>query len=143
MRWTYGKSEAVQILVTFGLFLILEDLQRMVFGVQSVYQDTPMTLLGVSELGGIIYLNYQFLLIALAILVLVGLKLFIGYSRIGRLLAAVVEDPEVSEAVGINTKQMFLIRLDVWRALAVDLRGTAGKALLLSEYLLDGDGSTL
>src|SRR5258708_24786518 len=35
VRWTYGKSEAVQILITFGLFLILEDLQRMIFGVQS------------------------------------------------------------------------------------------------------------
>src|SRR5579863_1848673 len=28
IRWTYGKSEAIQVLVTFGLFLILEDLQR-------------------------------------------------------------------------------------------------------------------
>ncbi len=109
IRWTYGKSEAVQVLVTFGLFLILEDLQRMVFGVQSIYADTPMALLGISEIGGIVYLNYQLALIAVAIAVLIGLRVFIRRSRIGKLLAAVVADREVSQAMGIDTNRMFMI----------------------------------
>ena len=113
IRWTYGKSEAVQVLVTFALFLILEDLQRMVFGVQSVYQDTPMTLLGVVEIGGIVYLTYQLLLIGLAILTLIALKLFISYSRVGKLLSAVVADREVSQAMGIDTSRMFVIAFSV------------------------------
>lgn len=118
VRWTYGKSEAVQILVTFGLFLILEDLQRIVFGVQSIYQDTPMSLLGTSQIGGIVYLNYQLLLIALAVLVLVGLRVFIRRARLGRLLTAVVADREVSEAMGINTNQVFLIAFTLGAFLA-------------------------
>lgn len=109
VRWTYGRSEAVQILVTFGLFLILEDLQRMIFGVQSIYQDTPMSLLGITQIGGIVYLNYQLLLIGLAVLVLVALRLFITRTRLGRLLAAVVADREVSQAMGINTNKVFMI----------------------------------
>ena len=109
VRWTYGKSEAVQVLVTFGLFLILEDLQKMVFGVQSLYQDTPMSMLGITELGGIVYLNYQLLLIVLAGVVLVALRLFIGHSRTGRLIAAVVADREVSQALGIDTNRMYTI----------------------------------
>ncbi|SFI09012.1 branched-chain amino acid ABC transporter permease [Albimonas pacifica] len=109
IRWTYGKSEAVQVLVTFGLFLILEDLQRMVFGVQSIYADTPMALLGISEIGGIVYLNYQLALIGLAVAVLIGLRLFIRRSRTGKLLAAVVADREVSQAMGIDTNKMFMI----------------------------------
>ncbi|GGO54823.1 amino acid/amide ABC transporter membrane protein 1, HAAT family [Roseovarius pacificus] len=113
VRWTYDKSEAVQVLVTFGLFLILEDLQRMVFGVQSVYQDTPMSLLGISQIGGIVYLNYQLLLIALAIVVLIALKVFIAYSRTGKLLAAVVADREVSQAMGIDTGKMFVIAFTI------------------------------
>lgn len=107
IRWTYDKGEAVQILMTFGLFLVLEDLQRLVFGVSSYYEDTPVALLGTVEIGGIIYLTYQLLLIALAIVVLVATKLFIGYTRVGRLLAVVVEDREISEAMGINTRAMF------------------------------------
>lgn len=107
IQWTYGRGEAVQILVTFGLFLILEDLQRIVFGVRSIYADTPMSVLGVSEIRGIIYLNYQLLLILLAVLVLVGLRIFIRHTRYGKLISAVVEDREVSEALGINTRRIF------------------------------------
>ena len=85
----------------------------MVFGVQSVYQDTPMTLLGVVEIGGIVYLTYQLLLIGLAILTLIALKLFISYSRVGKLLSAVVADREVSQAMGIDTSRMFVIAFSV------------------------------
>jgi branched-chain amino acid transport system permease protein len=109
IRWTYGKSEAVQILVTFGLFLILEDLQRIVFGVNSLYEDTPMQLLGSIDIGGVVYLNYQLLLIGLAMLTIVGLEVLIGHTRIGRLIAAVVADREVSQAMGINTDRVFML----------------------------------
>lgn len=109
IRWTYGKSEAVQILVTFGLFLILEDLQRIVFGVDSFYEDTPVQLLGSIEIGGVVYLTYQLVLILLAAALLVGLKLFIGHTRIGKLIAAVVADREISQAMGINTNRVFMI----------------------------------
>ena len=113
VRWTYGRSEAIQILVTFGLFLILEDLQRMIFGVQSLYQDTPMTLLGVTMVGGVVYLNYQILLIVLAVIVLIGLRLTITRTRMGRLLAAVVADREISEAMGIDTNRMFMLAFSI------------------------------
>lgn len=109
VRWTYGKSEAVQILVTFGLFLILEDLQRIVFGVRSLYVDTPMQLLGSTSIGGIIYLNYQLLLIGLAVFVVIGLRLLIKRTRVGRLLSAVVADREIAQSIGIDTNRIFLI----------------------------------
>lgn len=109
VRWTYGRGEAVQILVTFAVFLILEDLQRLVFGVASLYEDTPMALLGIVEIGGIIYLNYQLLLIGLAIVALVAMRVFITHTRMGRLLAVVVADREISEAMGINTNRMFTL----------------------------------
>ncbi len=109
IRWTYGRHEAIQILVTFGLFLILEDLQRLVFGVRSIYQDTPMALLGVTEIGGIFYLNYQLLLIVLALAVLFGMRFLIKHTRLGRLLVAVVADREVSLAMGINTDRAFVL----------------------------------
>lgn len=109
IRWTYGRSEAVQILVTFGLFLILEDLQRMVFGVQSLYEDTPMQLLGTSRIGGVVYLNYQMLLIVLAILVVVGLRFLIRHTRLGRLITAVVADREMAQAIGIDTNRIDML----------------------------------
>ncbi|WP_114912976.1 branched-chain amino acid ABC transporter permease [Acidibrevibacterium fodinaquatile] len=108
IRWTYGKSEAVQILVTFAIFLILEDLQRILFGVQSYFADTPMQLLGSVTIGGIVYLGYQLLLIALALVVVIALRVFVRHTRIGRLMAAVVADREVSEAMGIDTRRIYM-----------------------------------
>lgn len=109
VRWTYGKSEAVQILITFGLFLILEDLQRLVFGVQSFYEDAPMRLLGTSHIGGIIYLNYQLVLIATAVLVVFGLRAMIRHTRLGRLVTAVVADREMAQSIGIDTDRIFIL----------------------------------
>ena len=122
IRWTYGKSEAIQILVTFGLFLILEDLQRLIFGVQSFYEDTPMRLLGSSEFGGVIYLNYQIALVALAMLVLVGLRLLIKRSRLGMLVTAVVCDREMSQSIGIDANRIFILAF----SLGVFLAGLGG-----------------
>jgi branched-chain amino acid transport system permease protein len=109
IRWTYGKSEAVQILITFGLFLMLEDLQRMVFGVQSFYEDTPTRLLGTSTMGGVVYMNYQILLIAMAAIVVVGLRLLIRHTRLGRLITAVVADREMAQSIGIDTNRIFVL----------------------------------
>ncbi|MDO8980963.1 MAG: branched-chain amino acid ABC transporter permease [Afipia sp.] len=109
IRWTYGKSEAVQILITFGLFLILEDVQRLVFGVQSLYEDAPMRLLGTSLIGGVVYLNYQIVLIGMAILVIIGLRLLIRHTRLGRLITAVVADREMAQSIGIDTNRIFIL----------------------------------
>ncbi|MYZ47390.1 branched-chain amino acid ABC transporter permease [Propylenella binzhouense] len=108
LRWTYGRPESLQILVTFALFLIFEDLQKLVFGVQSLYQDAPVQLFGTSEIGGILYLNYQLVLIALAVLVVVALRLLMSYTRFGKLMVAVVADPEVSQALGIDTRRVYM-----------------------------------
>jgi branched-chain amino acid transport system permease protein len=108
IRWTYHKPEALQILVTFGLFLIFEDLQKLVFGVQSYYHDVPMQLLGSSTIGGIVYLNYQLFLVGLALTVALGLRLVLRRTRFGKLVTAVVADREVAQTLGVNTERVFV-----------------------------------
>ena len=113
LRWTYGRPEALQILVTFGLFLILEDAQKLIFGVQPYSQDLPMRLLGASHIGGIVYLNYQLLLIVLAVVVGVGLRLLLKKSRVGKLIIAVVADEELARTVGIDAPRVFMLAFSV------------------------------
>ncbi len=108
LRRTYGRPEALQILVTFALFLILEDAQKLVFGVQSYSQDEPTRLLGSSHIGGIVYLNYQLLLIVLAIIAAVSLRVLLRHTRIGKLIVAVVADRELALTVGINAPRVFV-----------------------------------
>ena len=46
LRRIYGQEEVLQLLVTFALFMILEDVQKLVWGVQPVSQDAPLQALG-------------------------------------------------------------------------------------------------
>src|SRR4051812_45688047 len=46
LRRIYGYEDVLQLLVTFALFMILEDVQKLIWGVQPVFQDAPMKLLG-------------------------------------------------------------------------------------------------
>lgn len=109
LRWTYGRPEALQILVTFGLFLILEDVQKLVFGVQPYSQDAPMQVLGATQIGGVVYLNYQLLLIALAAAVAIGLRLLLKHTRIGKLIVTVVADQELAQTIGIDPSRVFIL----------------------------------
>jgi branched-chain amino acid transport system permease protein len=108
LRWTYVKPEALQILVTFALFLILEGLQHAVFGTQSYSESTPNRILGISNVFGVIYPNYQLALIGLAVVVVVGLRLLLRRSRFGKLVLTVVEDRELAQTLGINTNKVFM-----------------------------------
>lgn len=118
LRWTYGKSESIQILVTFAVFLILEDVQQLVFGVQAYYESTPMRLLGMTEIAGIPYPNYQLALIGAAVAVVIGLRLLLRHTRFGKLITAVVADAEVSQALGINKNLVFTVAFTLGTFLA-------------------------
>lgn len=110
LRFVYLKEDVLQLLVTFAVFMILEDVQRLVWGVNPYFEAVPLRLLGNVSLGGIQYTSYQTLLLpALALIILVGLRLFLRSTLAGRLITAVTEDREMATAVGINTGRVYLI----------------------------------
>ncbi|HET6520200.1 MAG TPA: branched-chain amino acid ABC transporter permease, partial [Geminicoccaceae bacterium] len=93
----YVREEVLQLLVTFAVFMILEDVQRLVWGVQPIFVDTPLRLLGLQEVGGIFYTRYQLLLLPLtAIAVLLGLRFFLRRTLQGRVIVAVTADREAA-----------------------------------------------
>lgn len=115
----YDKDHTLQILVTFGVFMILEDLQKLVFGVDSYFADTPLALLGMVEVGGIYYTAYQLFVLPLAALaVMGGLVWFFRATRHGKLITVVIEDREVASAMGINAPRVYLIAFTAGTMLA-------------------------
>jgi branched-chain amino acid transport system permease protein len=99
LRRVYGREEVLQLLVTFAVFMILEDVQRLVWGVRPIFVDTPLRLLGLLEVGGIVYTRYQLLLLPLAALaVLLGLRFFLRRTLQGRIIVAVTADREAAMA---------------------------------------------
>ena len=105
----YVREEVLQLLVTFAVFMILEDVQRLVWGVQPIFVDTPLRLLGLQEVGGIFYTRYQLLLLPLtALVVLLGLRFFLRRTLQGRVIVAVTADREAAMAMGINARRVYL-----------------------------------
>lgn len=123
LRWTYtsgsaGERENLQLLATYAIFLILEDVQKLVWGLQPYYSGGALRLLGNTRIAGIPYTNYQLLMVPLAALVLVGLRWTLRHTVIGKSLVAVRENPEVAAAMGINVKRVFMLSFTAGSILA-------------------------
>ncbi len=109
LRWLYGRDEIVIVLATFATFLILEDVAKLVFGVQSYMPYQPRSLLGYADVGDIPFAVYDFCLVGLAVLVGIGVWFGINRTRPGKLLHAVIYDREISRALGINVTRIFTV----------------------------------
>lgn len=119
LRRIYAKEEALQLLVTFAVFMILEDVQRLIWGASPLWQSSASDMLGVVELFGVQYSRYQLILMpAAAITVMFGLRYFLRYTRTGRLILAVTEDREAATSIGIDADRVYLLTFVIGAALA-------------------------
>jgi branched-chain amino acid transport system permease protein len=118
LRLVYGKEEVVLVLVTYALFLILEDLTKLAFGVDPMSIPEPYGLLGSIEMGELVYPTYSLVLVLVSVVVGVALWLFLSRTRQGKVLQAVIHDREMAGAVGINVSRVYLVTFTVGVALA-------------------------
>jgi branched-chain amino acid transport system permease protein len=108
LQWMYGKDEVVLVLITYAVFLILEDVIKLVWGVDSQLLPEPYALPGSFSLGGLAYPVYNLLLIAVAVVTGLALAWALHRTRHGKLLLAVIHDRDMSMAMGINVGRIFL-----------------------------------
>jgi branched-chain amino acid transport system permease protein len=118
LRFTYGRDEIVLVLVTYALFLILEDAVKLVWGVESYFISEPYSLLGNVELGSLSYPVYSGVLVLAAVAIGLGLRWGIYRTRYGKLLIAVIHDREVSAALGVDVRRMYLATFTLGTMLA-------------------------
>lgn len=114
LRRIYAQEEVVQLLVTFALFMILEDVQKLVWGVQPIHHDLAMRLLGNIDIpfgqDFIPFTNYQlFVLPGFALATLIGLAWFLRRTLTGRVIVAVTTDREAATAMGIDATKVFML----------------------------------
>ena len=118
LRFMYGRDEVVLVLVTYAVFLILEDVTKLTFGVDPILVAEPYGLLGNVQVGDLVYPVYSFVLVAAAVLVGVALALVLSRTRQGKILRAVIHDREMSTAMGINVTRVYLITFTIGAMLA-------------------------
>jgi branched-chain amino acid transport system permease protein len=113
LRYFYGKDEVMVLLVTYAVFLMLEDITKLIFGVQPYYVFEPRMLLGNVTVGSLFYVGYDLGLIALAVVCGVGLWLALTRTRTGKITIAVINEPEISAAMGVNVTRIYLLAFGV------------------------------
>jgi branched-chain amino acid transport system permease protein len=118
LRWMYGKDEIVLLLITYAVFLILEDAIKLVWGVESRLVPEPYSLPGNFQIGTLTYPVYNLLLIGIAAATGALLSWGLYYTRRGKLLLAVIHDREISAAMGINVDRVYLVTFTLGAMLA-------------------------
>jgi branched-chain amino acid transport system permease protein len=108
LRRVYARPPAIQLLVTFSIVLILEDFMKAVFGTQPAIVSDPYSLLGSVSLAGVTYPWYDALLIAVAAVFGGSVVWMIRKTRFGKLILAVINDREISAAIGIDVGRIYL-----------------------------------
>src|SRR5919109_967683 len=108
LRPFYQRAEEYQLLVTFGLLLILEDLMRLVWGPYPLSASQPRDFLGSSTIFGSLYPNYYLLVIALGFLTAALLWAFVYQTKFGVMLRATSQNMRMASALGVNVKRVYI-----------------------------------
>jgi branched-chain amino acid transport system permease protein len=109
LRLVYGRDEVVVVLVTYAVFLILEDVIVLIWGPQSYAAYQPMVAAGNIDIGGLVLSNYDIILVAIAAGLAALAYWALKFTRYGKLLTTVIFDRETAAAFGINVTLVYTI----------------------------------
>lgn len=108
MRRLYGQNHLVQVLATFGMILVADDLVKLVWGAAPVLVSLPAALSGpVQILPELPYPSYRLLIIGAGLLVALGLYLLVSHTRVGMLVRAGTSNRLMAELMGVRVERVF------------------------------------
>jgi len=107
LRRIYRAPELFQLLATFGVVLVVQDLALIAWGPQDLLGPRAPGLRGGTEILGQRFPDYELFLIAVGPLVLGLLLLLLHRTRWGRLVRAATLDREMLGALGVNQRLLF------------------------------------
>jgi len=138
LRRIYNADMHIQLLLTFSILLILDDAMKLIWGMEPLFVSEPYSLLGSFSVVGILYPWYDFVLVGVSI-IFGGLLIWVvrGTSY-GKLVVSVINDREVSTAIGINVNLIYTVAFTAG-ALAAALGGAliAPKIAVVPQFALE------
>jgi branched-chain amino acid transport system permease protein len=136
LRPFYKRPEEYQLLVTFGLLMILEDLMRFVWGPYPVSASVLYEKMGSAHIGEFIYPRYNLVVIAVGFLAALFLWAFIYRTRFGVVLRATSQDMRRASALGVNVNLVYIQAFTIGCFMA----GLAGAIIVPSQSAVLGMG---
>lgn len=136
LRPFYRRAVEYQLLVTFGLLLILEDGIRFVWGGVPLSADAVADTLPSVKILGFLYPAYNFVVIAVGVVAALALWGFVYRTRFGVLLRATAQDRRMAEALGLDVRRIYLLAFTIGCFLA----GIGGAIVVPSQAAVLGMG---
>jgi branched-chain amino acid transport system permease protein len=119
LRRFYARGHLDQVLVTFGLILIFNDLVRMVWGVVPVPMPVPALLSGSVEImQGVLYPAFRLAILAVGLVVALGLYVVVVHTRAGMWIRAGASNRPMASALGVDVQLVFALVFAAGAALA-------------------------
>jgi branched-chain amino acid transport system permease protein len=131
LRRLAGNAQA-QVLVTLGLAFMIADVCLMVWTGDPITVPTPPGFAFAIRGGGFIVPAYRLAIILVAVVIAAALWLLLERTRLGAMIRAGVDDPDMARVVGIRVSRLFTIVFCLGAALA-GFAGVIG-APILSVY---------
>jgi branched-chain amino acid transport system permease protein len=131
-------QQLAQVLVTLGVSFMVADLCLMAWGGDPISVATPPGLGGFIRVGTAAAPLYRLAIIGIAVVFAIALWLMLERTRLGAMIRAGVDDPQMARVVGIRVSQLFTIVFGLGAGLA-GFAGVIGAPILSVYPGLDQD----
>ena len=126
LRPVYDRDESFQLLLTFALVLMFEDVIRFFWGTAPHQLGNVYLAYGRLRVGALTVPTYNLVVIACGAAIAVGMGLVLARTRFGRIVRATAENREMAEAMGVDMARVYSRVFTLGVAL-----GTVGGALVI------------
>jgi branched-chain amino acid transport system permease protein len=109
VRRIYQAPELFQLLATFALVLVINDVAQYIWGPEDLLGRARPGLRGAVEILGRNFPSYDLFLMVIGPIVLLLLHLMLAKTRFGRLIRAATQDREMVGALGVNQAMLFTV----------------------------------
>ena len=126
LRFVYDRDETFQLLLTFALVLMLEDLIRMTWGTAPVSTGGLYLSYGQARILGATVPVYNLIVIAASLVIAGAIGWLLTRTAFGRIMRASADNREMAEALGVDMARVYVRVFTLGTAL-----GTLGGALVI------------
>ena len=146
IRYFYKRPHEDQLLVTFGIGIVFVEAVRFFFGSLSKAVPPPPGLVGITNLGFMLYPTYRIALLGIVAVALIVLYVVLYRTRIGMIVRAGIEDSMMVDALGIDVYKVFMLVFGIGAMAAgfagivnapvVSIAPDVGEAILVQTFVV-------
>jgi len=109
LKRVYVRNVSYQLLITFGILLMLDDAVRLIWGPAYHVIDPPLILSGSITVFGRAYPVYRFFLILVGPVLKIFIWAFFSFTRLGKVITAAAFDRKMAAGIGIDVNKLFTL----------------------------------